>query len=665
MRNPVRYLGKAIRWLSPLVFVAAAHAQSQLEPQPMQGLDNPTLAYNLAPLNDWSSAQPFLNLMRTARPWMGHGAGKWAKLSNDDLRRRGILDAQGWPQFIPDDVDSIGTILDWRATSASLPQIAQNRRGLYVLRYDGDGKLLVSGDVEIEREGKGEVVFRNLSGGHISIEIVETDPHATGEYIRNITLIPEAHVGLFDAGVIFHHEWIEAISDARQIRFMNWMDTNESKVARWEDWSEKNPPADRTSIGEIIALSNHIGADPWITVPHLADADFNRKMAQMFHDELDPNLSIRVEFSNEVWNGAFAQHHWMKQQSQQEWGVVAPHDYYAKKAVETAQIWNDVFGAESADRLVHVISSQAYNPWLGGEILNAKLWKKHDKARFKPPSDVFDEIAIAPYAGTHFLFERADALAFSRALKAGQHEAAAWLDAAFRDKTRRSSLPDVATYLDDYRALADANSLNLVAYEGGQHLLFPVANRDAQTASVAAGLTQYLRSESAADLYSQLWQEWTRWGQGPFMQFNAVSAPNDYGNWGVRAFPRDNPPRAKRLDALNSTTQIWWDAQSCDCYLHGVTKIGGPQDELFLGTDAEDAFDGGAGDDRFVLGKARDHVNGGAGTDTIVLPGAVDDWTITRDGRRIVVMGNMGEKHVVGVEFVTFEDGKTIELGSP
>lgn len=43
-------------------------------------ITNPNLALNLAPVNDWSVAQPFLDVMKTARPWIRASAGAMGRL---------------------------------------------------------------------------------------------------------------------------------------------------------------------------------------------------------------------------------------------------------------------------------------------------------------------------------------------------------------------------------------------------------------------------------------------------------------------------------------------------------------------------------------------------------------------------------------------------------
>ena len=52
-------------------------------------------------VNDWAVQQPFLDVMKTARPWMGHLPGQWGGWDHADLAGAGCLDDDGWPRRMP------------------------------------------------------------------------------------------------------------------------------------------------------------------------------------------------------------------------------------------------------------------------------------------------------------------------------------------------------------------------------------------------------------------------------------------------------------------------------------------------------------------------------------------------------------------------------------
>ncbi|MEM7320338.1 MAG: hypothetical protein AAF408_15135, partial [Pseudomonadota bacterium] len=60
--------------------------------------ENPVpLGLGLAEINDWSVQQPFLDVFKTARPWIGHKPGEYGGSRHWDLEKAGYLDEHGWP----------------------------------------------------------------------------------------------------------------------------------------------------------------------------------------------------------------------------------------------------------------------------------------------------------------------------------------------------------------------------------------------------------------------------------------------------------------------------------------------------------------------------------------------------------------------------------------
>ena len=104
---------------------------------------------------------------------------------------------------------------------------------------------------------------------------------------------------------------------------MDWMDTNNSKQIGWEDrpryndytWTTNGIPAE-----VLVTLANRVGADPWFTLPHMADDTYARNLATLVRDGLDEDLKTYVEYSNEVWNWQFQQAQWADKQARETWG---------------------------------------------------------------------------------------------------------------------------------------------------------------------------------------------------------------------------------------------------------------------------------------------------------------------------------------------------------
>jgi hypothetical protein len=64
---------------------------------------------------------------------------------------------------------------------------------------------------------------------------------------------------------------------------MDWIHANNQELSKWEDRTTLNSVTQSRTLGVafeyVVELSNRLGTDAWITVPHLADDDFIRNLA--------------------------------------------------------------------------------------------------------------------------------------------------------------------------------------------------------------------------------------------------------------------------------------------------------------------------------------------------------------------------------------------------
>ena len=152
----------------------------------------------------------------------------------------------------------------------------------------------------------------------------------------------------------------------------------------------------------MIQLANEVGSDPWFTVPHKVDDNYVVEMDRLIKRELDPDKKIYIEYSNEVWNWSFGQTKWVNEQGlilglATENGA-AGWRYTAKRSVEIFKIFEDEFGAEK-DRLIKVLASQASNPWVSEQIMEAFSQSSINGEDVNPWGIRADALAIAPYFG--------------------------------------------------------------------------------------------------------------------------------------------------------------------------------------------------------------------------------------------------------------------------
>jgi hypothetical protein len=511
---------------------------------------NPNLSLGLAGINDWSVQQPFLDVMKTARPWIGHLPGQFGGWEMADLERVGAVGPHGWPVAIPPEVTSLSTLI-----LTDLPADAGGVAGRYVLTYQGKGDLKLEGRAQVVQAEAGRILFDYTPGdGFVAITLTRLD---VADPIHAISVVRAEREAELAAGKIFNPDWLARIRGVKGIRFMDWMATNNSPLSETAD----RPMPDDFTYGRngvpvevMVALANELQADPWFTLPHLATNDLVRTYAQITHESLDPALKAHVEFSNEVWNWQFAQAKWAEEQGRARWGQDQKWvQFYALRAAQVMDIWSQVF-ADAPDRLLRIIATQT--GWLGLEdqILNAPLVIAEGAPA---PASHFDAYAVTGYFSALLgADEKAgmvrDWIAQSKASDPANPYALANQLAAqeLRDGSisgdPSDSLGDLLGKTLPYQAkVAEQNGLKLVMYEGGTHVVGfggQVADPD-----LTAFFTQLNFSPEMGALYAELLAGWAALSDAPFNAFVDVYRPSKWGSWGALRHLGDDNPRWQAL----------------------------------------------------------------------------------------------------------------------
>lgn len=573
-----------------VVFALAGPAGAEGTRSPAAAGTDPWLAFGLNGVNDWSTQLPFLNLMRSARPWIGNTAETWGAWSHDDLAAGGYLDGNGWVRRLPEGASGIATLV-----LTDLPEDTGAVAGRYRVTHDGQGRLAVSGRVSNVIRGRGRaagtITFDVTPGpGGVLLTIERTNPD---DPLRNIEIVKERHLAAHERGEVFNPDWLARIDGARALRFMDWAETNDSRIAQWQDrprmddytWARIGVP-----LEVMIALANQTGADPWFTLPHKADDDFLRRYAEMVRDRLDPDLTAYVELSNEVWNWQFAQAHWAEAQGRARWGGENRWmEYYAKRAAEMVMIWDAVF-AEAPHRLVRVLSTQAGWPGLEEHLL-APQWQAEDPTNPAPP-DLFDAYAITGYFSGNLGAESklaavhgwlADSLARAEDGAAALHadtdtdtDASAAADAraahvaahrfdhavalaaqeardgSVTGEARNSLHHQLTEIIPHHAQVARRWGLALIMYEGGTHVVGSGART--QDAALTEFFTHFNYTEEMGALYRELLEGWYALGGDLFNAFVDVAPPSRWGSWGALRHLEDHNPRWEALVTFDPDT---------------------------------------------------------------------------------------------------------------
>jgi hypothetical protein len=221
----------------------------------------------------------------------------------------------------------------------------------------------------------------------------------------------------------------------RVLRFADWnlIDEADNPQATWTTRSRKTErPSEPVAYEWQIDLCNRAQQDYWVNIPHAANGDYIRNLAELIRDQLDPQLRVYVEWSNELWNGGLPQRAYAEAAAENLGlsggdGALAFQVYQSVRAFETFTV---VFGGDA--RIVRVLSGQA-----GSAQTCTMQLAALDDATINPNRTRPDVYAIAPYF-------------------AGRSSA-----------ELQASIPRAAQGVSDNQPCASAAGLPLVAYAGG------------------------------------------------------------------------------------------------------------------------------------------------------------------------------------------------------
>lgn len=528
---------------------------------------NPDLAVGLAGVTDWTVQQPFLDVMKTARPWTGHLGDTWGGMEDADLRAAGALDGDGWPLRLPEGVSGLSTLF-----LTDLPEDSGGVAGRYVLTYLGKGELRIEGRAAIVSSGPGKVVFDYTPGsGSVLLTITAIDPE---DPIRGMVVVRADRAAALAAGEIFNPDWLARIEGVKVLRFMDWMATNDSTLARAEDrprvadytWARNGVPAE-----VMVALANRLRAEPWLTLPHMAGDDLVRTYAGVVRDGLDPGLRVWVEYSNEVWNWQFQQAHWADERARARWGAQdAWLQFYGARAAEVMGLFAEEMGGTG--RMVRVMSTQTGWKGLEEQMLTAPLLVAEG---LPPPFESFDAYAVTGYfsgglgaedklpAVRGWIAESANAAAeqakaqglsgaeaegyfaahrYDLALERAVAELRNGASTGVRDDSLEQLLTDTLPY---QASVAASHGLKLAMYEGGTHVVgYGPAVDDPELEEFFVALNY---SEGMGGLYADLLAGWAKISDQPFNAFVDISQPGKWGSWGALRHLWDDNPRWQAL----------------------------------------------------------------------------------------------------------------------
>lgn len=497
---------------------------------------------NLAGPVDWGAEYPFVNIMKYARSWITHNnawIGGGQNLWDTGVLDQIPLDADGYPLYLPVEVpgqEAPQVVRTVWANTAALPE------GLYVVLWDGTGDLDVWGDATLISESPGRLEFElQYSGGLFALEIYESQQ---GNHIRNIRVLMPGTENTYLTQA-WEPNWLQKLEPFKALRFMDWGYTNSSPMRHWEQrthtddytWTQKSG----VPYELWIELCNLKQANAWVCVPHAADDDYIIQLATLFRDQLDPDLKIYVEYSNEVWNWIFDQAHYGLDSLDQN---LPWPERLAPRIGHVMQLWTDVFNGQT-DRIERVLGVQ--HGWydIGQRIFQQLQTDGQDQ--------LIDAISPAAYMGLDNDYISANWGATTTGQQVLDHAAAYTFDP--------TEYAMQGWY--QYSQLASQNGKRLLFYEGGQHFT-PEPFGTVQPYCDALVECQTL--PGMYELYNQLFDTLRTLSNQEmlFMNFSFIGPANcQYGSWGILQDQFDEQPPYDNAPKYRAVTEAAALHQAC------------------------------------------------------------------------------------------------------
>lgn len=477
---------------------------------------------NLAGLSDYGAEQPFVDLMHAAREWYSKDVGNpdggpfnTGQVANMSFLPNGYPDHA--PQIVPGATFPQGVATIWAITSGW-------EAGSYTVLFEGSGSLAFWGACSnIQRPDAHTYTFDVDAPLNNTLEM-RIDTSLASDPVQHIRVVNNIYLNTFE-NEPFSPVWLGKVQPFRSVRFMDWGHTNNwNQADGWEwddpttfDWDARAQPDHytwTTSKGipyeMMIKLMNDLDVDGWVCVPHTASDNYITRMAQLFHDQLEPGRHLTVEFSNETWNWMFGQAQWLNQYGCVNNGVAWPEGTvpYIQNCMD---LWTAVYGAD-LDRLTRAVGVQT--GWLDVAQRTAN--------NMEPGS--FDEVAGTYYFG---IPEVADAELDMLGAAATVQDVAVRVRATWGEgKAMIASIRN---------EVCGPLGVPLAFYEGGQHLT-PTPFGEEPT--YAQALLDIQRDTAMYNLYTE-WFTFLRTlqeGDAPLkcMNFSLISNRSArYGSWGI------------------------------------------------------------------------------------------------------------------------------------
>jgi Bacterial Ig-like domain (group 2) len=471
---------------------------------------------NLTGIAYYSSEFPFADIAKSGMGWVSReDNGTWGKAFPS-------LTADGYPATLAPGQHALNAVA-W-AGSHYAP-------GRYVVLWDGDGSISFPlSNVTVAESAPNRIAIDAVdTSGNLWVAIDRT---SASNPVRNLRFLWPGTEATY-ANQPFNPAFLAKIAPFSLLRFIDWGATNGSPIVEWADRSHVGDVTYASAAGVpievMIDLANTLHVDPWFCIPHQASDDYVRRFATLLYQRLDPALHPHIEYSNEVWNTAFAQTTWANARSQ-ALGLESPFGqpalFYAVRAVQLFKIVQDVWGADRG-RIVRVLAGQAV--W--DNFLSHALAYQDTAANA-------DVMAVAPYFNAVAAGDPAQ-VATTLTLSSDQ----------IVDQMLANIRGAIKSSMTSNAALAAKYKLKFKAYESGagdSSSSFPADKIDAMTALFASAHN----NPRMRDVYAEYYRQWIAAGGDTMNQYSDIGNWSKWGLWGSLQYVTQDPAASPKYQGL-------------------------------------------------------------------------------------------------------------------
>ena len=498
---------------------------------------------NLSDVGSIVTQWDFSDLMKGSNPWVYDGGAK--------AGQRTPLDSLGNPLLLAG--EQANTLPRLGITNSFQNRIPDYPTGQYTITWEGSGQFFLSGGGDFEKIFPGQTGTRpyDVTSGDATLFLkIESSDQA--DPLRNIqVMMPGYGPGEANAGQQFHQTFVDrTVKPFGNTRFMEWNGAND---ATHSQWSERTPDGANQytvqtgiPIEQQLRLVNQTNGNAWFTMPTHANDDYVTRFAQAALYGIDASgnpytspqanpvvppvpadRKVYVEYGNEIFSSVFEGYHYVTQQAID--AGLNPNglnvDFAKQWATETRRdfdLWTAEFAAAGqSDRLKRVAAIQTVNRFISPIFLDEMTVGGVPQ---------FDVISPAFYTGVN----------------EGSYNASTTKDDIIDDlfsKLAQQIDPTITTFLPGnpyevvgpagdwllWKQFADEAGVDLIAYEGGQHVTTPSIS--------VPWYDDYL----AAQRDPRMYDFYTSWLEAIFDTveadgvdfFSSVGLISQYGAWGV------------------------------------------------------------------------------------------------------------------------------------